>query len=148
LPAHRRRNGLPRINASGRLGSAERAVELLLAEDASTARRLAGELDTLNRRRKEIEQAVIDGLYEAFDKDRPLGTDDIIDVLSQTIPLSTMMSEEIDGLLGVTGSQKLERGERLLEYGQQSDTLYLILDGRLSVKLVEKRRPSLSGGGF
>ena len=46
----------------------------------------------------EIEQAVIDGLYEAFDKDRPLGTDDIIDVLSQTIPLSTMMSEEIDGL--------------------------------------------------
>lgn len=49
----------PRINASGRLGSAERAVELLLAEDAGTARRLAGELDTLNRRRKEIEQAVM-----------------------------------------------------------------------------------------
>ena len=46
----------------------------------------------------EIEQAVVDGMYEAFDQDRPLATDDIVAVLSQTIPLSTMMSEEIDRL--------------------------------------------------
>jgi single-stranded-DNA-specific exonuclease len=35
----------PRINASGRLGSAQRAVDLLLAEDEETARGLAAELD-------------------------------------------------------------------------------------------------------
>ncbi|MEZ4609637.1 MAG: AAA family ATPase [Caldilineaceae bacterium] len=41
----------------------------------------------------EIEQAVIDGLYEAFDKDRPLQMDDLVEVLQQTVPLSTMMRE-------------------------------------------------------
>jgi single-stranded-DNA-specific exonuclease len=49
----------PRINASGRLGSAARAVELLLADDPALARNLAGELDQLNARRKEIEQEVL-----------------------------------------------------------------------------------------
>ncbi len=48
----------PRINASGRLGSAEQAVELLLANDSATARRLAVALDTLNRKRREIEAQV------------------------------------------------------------------------------------------
>ena len=49
----------PRINASGRLGSAQRAVDLLLAEDEATARRLADELDGLNQQRKEIETEVL-----------------------------------------------------------------------------------------
>ncbi|TAJ21567.1 MAG: single-stranded-DNA-specific exonuclease RecJ [Planctomycetota bacterium] len=49
----------PRINASGRLGSASRAVELLLADDPAVARKLAGELDKLNAKRKEIEQEVL-----------------------------------------------------------------------------------------
>lgn len=46
----------------------------------------------------EIEQAVIDGLYEAFDKDRPLEMIDLVEVLQQTVPLSTMMREDIDAL--------------------------------------------------
>ena len=49
----------PRINASGRLGSAQRAVDLLLSEDDETACGLAAELDALNERRKEIESAVL-----------------------------------------------------------------------------------------
>lgn len=49
----------PRLNASGRLGSAERAVELLLASDAATAKEHARALDALNRQRKEIEGAVL-----------------------------------------------------------------------------------------
>jgi single-stranded-DNA-specific exonuclease len=48
----------PRINASGRLGSAETAVELLLAEDPGEAARLAARLDELNVQRKEIEREV------------------------------------------------------------------------------------------
>jgi AAA+ superfamily predicted ATPase len=46
----------------------------------------------------EIEQAVIAGLYEAFDQSRPLEMNDLLDVLQSTVPLSRMMEEEIDGL--------------------------------------------------
>lgn len=49
----------PRINASGRLGSAERAVELLLAQDAARAGELARALDELNRERRRIEREVL-----------------------------------------------------------------------------------------
>lgn len=49
----------PRINASGRLGSAQRAVELLLARDPVEARRLARELDGLNQERKRLEGDVV-----------------------------------------------------------------------------------------
>ncbi len=46
----------------------------------------------------EIEQAVIAGLYEAFDQGRPLAMSDLLDVLQDTVPLSRMMAEEIDAL--------------------------------------------------
>ena len=46
----------------------------------------------------EIEQAVIAGLYEAFDKNRPLQMGDLLDVLQDTVPLSQMMQEEISAL--------------------------------------------------
>ncbi len=46
----------------------------------------------------EIEQALIAGLYEAFDQDRPLQMDDLLNVLQETVPLSTMMEEEIQAL--------------------------------------------------
>jgi single-stranded-DNA-specific exonuclease len=49
----------PRINASGRLGSAELAVELLLARELEGARQNALALDALNRKRREIETAVL-----------------------------------------------------------------------------------------
>ncbi len=49
----------PRINASGRLGSAQKAVELLLARDAQSARSLALELDGLNTERRSIEVALL-----------------------------------------------------------------------------------------
>ena len=48
----------PRINASGRLGSAESAVELLLADDIRTARDRAAHLDQLNHERRRIEREV------------------------------------------------------------------------------------------
>lgn len=50
----------PRINAAGRLGDANRSVKLLTTDDEDIARGLAGELDRENRRRQEIQQAVVD----------------------------------------------------------------------------------------
>ncbi len=46
----------------------------------------------------EIEQAIISSLYDAFDADRDLIMDDILRSIEETIPLSQMMKEEIEGL--------------------------------------------------
>jgi single-stranded-DNA-specific exonuclease len=49
----------PRINASGRLCRPEAALELLLTDDADEARRLADELELLNRERQAIEERIL-----------------------------------------------------------------------------------------
>jgi single-stranded-DNA-specific exonuclease len=49
----------PRINAAGRLGSAETALELLLTNDIKEATRLAHELDAQNRERQAVERQVV-----------------------------------------------------------------------------------------
>jgi SpoVK/Ycf46/Vps4 family AAA+-type ATPase len=46
----------------------------------------------------EIEQAVIDGLYNAFDENRPLSTDDILQSIEITVPLSITMAENVQAL--------------------------------------------------
>ncbi len=49
----------PRMNAAGRLGTAEEALELLLTEDRSRARTLAADLDVQNRERRTVEDQVL-----------------------------------------------------------------------------------------
>ena len=53
----------PRLNAAGRLGIAQEALDLLLTENAAEAERLAESLDRQNRDRQAVEQATIE---EAF----------------------------------------------------------------------------------
>jgi single-stranded-DNA-specific exonuclease len=48
----------PRLNAAGRLGDSQLALDLLLAADRATANRLAGDLDQLNRERQTIQEKV------------------------------------------------------------------------------------------
>jgi single-stranded-DNA-specific exonuclease len=49
----------PRINAAGRLGRPEAALELLLTEDPAEATRLAEELERLNRERQGVEERIL-----------------------------------------------------------------------------------------
>ena len=49
----------PRINAAGRLGRPDAALELLLTTDADEARLLADELETLNRDRQAVEDRIL-----------------------------------------------------------------------------------------
>ena len=49
----------PRLNAAGRLGTAQAALELLLTDDPARARELAQALDTQNRERQEVEQRTL-----------------------------------------------------------------------------------------
>ncbi len=46
----------PRLNAAGRLADMARGIELLTSDDLATCTRIAGELDAMNRERREIEQ--------------------------------------------------------------------------------------------
>ena len=49
----------PRINAAGRLGRPEAALELLLTEDDGEASRLASQLEGLNRERQAVEDRIL-----------------------------------------------------------------------------------------
>ncbi|MEA2390242.1 MAG: single-stranded-DNA-specific exonuclease [Solirubrobacteraceae bacterium] len=49
----------PRLNAAGRLGSADAALELLLTEDEGRAAEVADELDILNRERRDTETRIV-----------------------------------------------------------------------------------------
>ncbi len=49
----------PRINAAGRLGHPGTALELLLTESGEESARLAGELESLNRDRKAVEDRIL-----------------------------------------------------------------------------------------
>jgi single-stranded-DNA-specific exonuclease len=49
----------PRINASGRLGRPEAALSLLLSEDPAEAKKLAEQLEDLNRERQAVEERIL-----------------------------------------------------------------------------------------
>ncbi len=59
----------PRINAAGRMGSAELALSLLLADDPDEAARLAGQLEQMNRDRQATEQEVERRIAARIDSD-------------------------------------------------------------------------------
>ncbi|MFQ5841389.1 MAG: single-stranded-DNA-specific exonuclease RecJ [Thermodesulfobacteriota bacterium] len=49
----------PRINAAGRLGEAQRAVELLVTQDLKKTEEIAGELNRENSRRQQLEEDIL-----------------------------------------------------------------------------------------
>ncbi len=58
---------IPRINAAGRIGAPEDAVELLLTEDEDKAAILAQRLDSYNRKRQGMEKIILDEILEDID---------------------------------------------------------------------------------
>lgn len=57
----------PRLNAAGRLSTAEKSLRLLLTHDEGEAATLAAELDRQNRERQEVEQQIFDTATEQID---------------------------------------------------------------------------------
>jgi len=57
----------PRINAAGRLGKPTSALELLLTDDEDAARRIAEELEQLNRERQAVEDRILREASAAID---------------------------------------------------------------------------------
>lgn len=58
----------PCINASGRLDTATRALQMLLEEDENTARMIASELCVLNEERKELTKAGVDEAIRQYEE--------------------------------------------------------------------------------
>jgi single-stranded-DNA-specific exonuclease len=58
----------PRLNAAGRLSTAEKSLRLLLTQDESEAVALATELDEHNRERQQVEQQIFAAAIEMIDK--------------------------------------------------------------------------------
>lgn len=54
----------PRLNASGRLGSAAASVNLLLADNPHDASCLAAELNTINRQRRDLQQTIEQAVHD------------------------------------------------------------------------------------
>jgi single-stranded-DNA-specific exonuclease len=57
----------PRLNAAGRLSTAEKSLRLLLTQDETEATLLATELDQQNRDRQEVEKQIFEAAVEKID---------------------------------------------------------------------------------
>ncbi|MBR0120516.1 MAG: DHH family phosphoesterase, partial [Clostridia bacterium] len=73
----------PRINATGRMGSAEKALDLLLCDDEITAERLVEEINSMNQARQKTETEIF-GEVSAMLAEKPgLSRDSVIVVASE-----------------------------------------------------------------
>lgn len=59
----------PRLNAAGRLGDPRDGVELLITDDDTRARTLAGALDELNRTRKRVQEETLQSALAIIESD-------------------------------------------------------------------------------
>jgi hypothetical protein len=83
LPAEEERAGIFAIHLERR---GRPAVGFRLPELVAASKEFSG---------AEIEQAIISALYDAFSEGRPLATEHILEALSQTVPLSKTMDEQL-----------------------------------------------------
>lgn len=91
----------PRINASGRLDHAGRAVTLLTTEDSAEAEQFAGELDLLNKERQlVVERIVTEATAKLEERISRSGLPDIIVLADQGWNV---------GVVGIVASKLLER---------------------------------------
>lgn len=90
----------PRINAAGRISTASKAVELLLADTDETAQALAQELCEINVRRQVEENRVAEEAYEMIEQTVDFENDRIIVLDGDHWP---------QGIVGIVSSRVTER---------------------------------------
>jgi len=90
----------PRINAVGRLGSANRAVDLMITSNEQRARHLSEELEQENRERRRIDtktlEEAVDEVESTFDPERDYG-------------LVVARQSWHGGVIGIVASRLIER---------------------------------------
>ncbi|MBI4974569.1 MAG: hypothetical protein HZC19_01980 [Candidatus Omnitrophica bacterium] len=103
----------PRINAMGRVGSPQKAVELLLTEDEAASIRLAKLLDTENRNRQKIESRILDDALSKVEREVNFKHHRVIVLASE---------DWHPGVIGIVASRLVERYYR--------PTILISLDGK------------------
>ncbi len=109
----------PRLNAAGRIEHASTAVELMTTNNLKTARQLAQSLNNMNFKRHDIEQKIIEDIFEYLKnnqrllKNRSLVLSDVIlsdPVLSDPV-LSKNEPDNIwhEGVLGIVASRMVKK---------------------------------------
>ena len=94
----------PRINAAGRLGRPEAALELLLAEDAVAARDLAAQLEQMNRERQGVEERILNDAIAKIEGLPP----------AEQARRAFCLADEAwhEGVIGIVASRLVERYHR------------------------------------
>jgi single-stranded-DNA-specific exonuclease len=93
----------PRINAAGRMASANDVVDLFLTEDGGTARRIAGELSALNQERQQAEAEMVRSILEETAR---------VPVTDGQAGLVFAGSEWHRGVVGIVASRLVDRFHR------------------------------------
>ena len=91
---------VPRINAVGRLGDAERAVELLITEDIEKAVELAQVLESENIERRKIDEDTFERALDFVESTLDLDTD---------IPIVLHAENWHPGVIGIVASRLVEK---------------------------------------
>jgi len=90
----------PRINAAGRIGSADRAIQLLLADDYEEAMELANEINEDNLERQRIEQEILTEAVEQIQSNPKWQYSNVLVVSGEGWH---------DGVIGIVASRLVER---------------------------------------
>lgn len=90
----------PRINAAGRISSASKAVELLLADDIDTAWELACELCEINYQRQLEENKIAEEAYKKIENELDLNSQKVIVIEDD---------EWLQGVVGIVSSKVTEK---------------------------------------
>lgn len=90
----------PRINAAGRMGSAQRGLKLLISSDLKEAKELAAEINQENASRQKSEQEIISLALEKIESSPEMEFDKIIVVDGE---------DWNDGVIGIVASRLVER---------------------------------------
>ncbi len=72
----------PRINACGRMGKADLALELILTQDEAKAEEIANQLNIINKERQEAEKSIVEEAKRLIEENR-LYENDVIVVASE-----------------------------------------------------------------
>lgn len=98
----------PKINACGRLGDADRALELILTSDLQRADDLAAEMIEENSKRQELEQEMVNQAVSLIEKDPEM----IASMKNSSMPIIIVGENWHLGILGIVANRLVNRYQR------------------------------------